>query len=119
MNKLWLLLLAIGMLSIPGFAACPVDQHGTCLNWTLSPTQGVNKQLVCRSTTTGTEDCATPLSTIPDGVTTSFLDTTGTPGVSYFYIVKACINNACSAPSNEATNGFPPAPQSGLTPTSQ
>jgi len=89
-------------------------QHGIKLSWTLSTTSGVTSQVVCRSTTSGSENCATPLTTISDDVTVSFLDQTGMAGVKYYYVLEACIGTNCSVPSAEASAIYPPSPQTGV-----
>ena len=93
------------------------QQHGINIAWTPSPTNGVTSQIICRSLTTGTENCATPLATIPNNTQASFLDTTGNAGTKYFYVLEACIGSICSSPSGEANAIFPtvPAPPSGVT----
>ena len=98
-------------------SAVAQQQHGINIAWTPSPTNGVTSQIICRSTTTGTENCATPLTTIPNNTQASFLDTTGQAGTKYFYVLEACIGSICSAPSGEANAIFPtvPAPPSGVT----
>lgn len=88
------------------------QQHGINLAWTPSATQGVTTQVICRSTSSGTENCAAPLKTFSDNSTSQFLDTTGQAGVQYYYVLEACINNICSVPSTEATAVFPTVPAS-------
>ena len=93
-----------------------VAQHGIMLGngsgggWTLSTTPGITSQLVCRSTSTGTENCAVPLTTIANNTTASYLDTTGVAGTKYFYVLEACIGAICSVPSVEASAVFPTVP---------
>ena len=84
--------------------------HGNNLTWTPSTSSGVTSQLVCRGTTAGSENCAAPIATIPNNTTTTFLDSTGTAGTTYFYVVEACAGTVCSVPSNEVNAVFPIVP---------
>src|ERR1039458_3056718 len=71
-------------------AATPTT-HGIDITWTLSNTPGITSQLVCRSITSGGENCGSPLQTITDGTTVSLLDTAGVGGTKYYYVLEACI----------------------------
>ncbi len=73
-------------------------QQGLQLSWNLSTSNGITKQLVCRSLTAGTEDCTAPIKVLADNATTTFLDTPPQVGVTYFYVLEACIQNVCSEP---------------------
>ena len=94
-------------------------QSSANLTWNLSPTPGVTNQLVCRSLTSGSENCQLPLMMIPNDTAITYSDTTGAPGTTYYYTLEACIGLLCSGMSNEASGTFPmpPAPQTGLTVT--
>ena len=111
--------LIVVLLLVVGSSAAA--QHGINLIWTPSVTSGVTSQLVCRSTSPGTENCATPLVTFPNNTTAAYLDTTGTPGTTYYYVLEACIGSICSVPSAEASAVFPsvPVPPSGVTASPQ
>src|SRR5271166_877725 len=101
-------------------AACTAG-HGICLSWTLSTTPGITSQVVYRGTTPGGENFITPLTTIANGTAVNYLDTTGAGGLTYYYVLEACIGAICSVPSNEATAVFPtvPAPPTVVTATPQ
>lgn len=111
------LLIAL-VLTIGAFAATPGTNHGESLTWSESgcPTCTFN---VYRGTTAGGENYTTP---IAKGVTTAtYLDQSGTAGVTYFYTVTAVNGTIESAPSNEASGVFPTVPSSpsSLTATPQ
>ena len=97
------LLIAL-LLSSPAAAQ---QQHGINLTWTPSTSSGVTSQLICRSNVSGLEICTVPLVTIPNGTTSSYLDTTGVAAQPYFYIAESCVGAICSAKSNEASAVFP------------
>ena len=120
MKRIPLLTLILIVPALYAQAACTAG-HGICLSWTLSTTPGITSQVVYRGTTPGGENFITPLATIPNGTATNSLDTTGAGGLTYYYVVEACIGTICSVPSNEATAVFPtvPVPQAGLSASPQ
>lgn len=94
---------------------------GVQLNWTVSTSTDITSQKVCRATTAGAS--CTVLTTFNDNSTSSYLDTTGAPGTSYYYTIEACAGGVCSLPSNEVSAVFPstppPLPPTNLTATLQ
>lgn len=82
--------------------------HNITLKWTPG-TGGITAASfnVKRSVSTGTE---VQLANVPVG-TTTYVDTMGVGGVTYFYVVTAVgANGAESAPSNEVSATFLPLP---------
>lgn len=119
MKKLPLIALVLTLLAWPSFPQ--QTQHSVTLGWTASTTVGAN-YVVWRGTISGgpyTILTPTPFATI------SYVDTTGTAGTKYFYVVQAtCTGASCpsgisgtSAFSNEVSATFlgAPAPATGLT----
>src|ERR1039458_8529376 len=85
------LLLAFAAVSLSAQVKALPSTHGIDITWTLSNTPGITSQLVCRSITSGGENCGSPLQTITDGTTVSLLDTAGVGGTKYYYVLEACI----------------------------
>ncbi len=56
------------------------------LTWALAATLSATSQKVYRGTSSGSE---TVLHTIGDGTSTSYVDSTGTPGTTYFFKVSS------------------------------
>ena len=88
--------------------------HSNTLSWT-APTSGgaVATYNVKRSTSTGTE---VMIATVPSTQTT-YVDTTGTAGTTYFYVISASNQFGESPNSNEVSAlflGDKPAAPSGL-----
>ena len=90
-------------------SGCPTGTHGNCVTWTLSPTSGVTGQIISRSIVPGGEMIGTPLCTVSPTVT-QCLDTSGVPGVLYYYVGWAGINGLESPVSNEKSGTFPTVP---------
>jgi hypothetical protein len=84
-----------------------VTPHGIGLSWVPSLSAGITDQLVCRGTVPGGEICAPPLVTIANNTTGGFMDTSGSHGTLYYYIVEACHGSICSSSSDEASATFP------------
>jgi len=86
-------------------------QNGILLTWTLSDSSGITRQVVCRSTVSGAENCGAAYATL-SATATSYNDVVGITGQPYFYVMEACILSLCSVKSNEATaiGTFPVAP---------
>lgn len=89
--------------------------HCTVLSWTASTTSGVTYS-VCRSTTSGAENCTVPINTSP--ITgTSYIDpiTLTNSQQTFFYVIVAVdvtsFGTLTSSPSNEASATFPALPQ--------
>jgi fibronectin type 3 domain-containing protein len=102
-------LLAVLLLSASAFAAT----HTVTIAWT-APASGAATYNVYRGTATGAEVL------YASGVTTlSYLDSTVTNGVTYFYYVTAVSPGGESVPSAEASVQIPtpPGPPTGLSVT--
>ena len=85
-------------------------QHGLKVTWTPSSTSGVTSQTLYRATAPGAEVYGTPLVTFANNTTNNYLDTTGLPGITYYYTAEAWINTINSNPSVEASGLFPTVP---------
>jgi titin len=81
--------------------------HDVILTWTASPTAGILGYNIYRGTTAGGES-TTPLNSTPVNATT-YVDTTVTAGIKYFYVVTAVAGNGTTqgSPSNEASATVP------------
>lgn len=104
MKKILLLALPIALLLF--FPS--VDAQGThsiTLTWT-NPTTGTPPTSVdvFRGTSAGGES-TTPIANVPSPGT-SYVDTNGVAGVTYFYVVKEKNQFGLSAPSNEVSATF-------------
>jgi hypothetical protein len=99
--------------------------HSVVLTWTASSDGAANPTLaynIYRGTAAGGES-STALNSSPVAAacsstsTCTFTDTGVTVGSTYFYTVKATLNGALSAASNEASATVPIAAPTGLTAT--
>jgi len=116
-----LLIMVVVMLSMTALGQalpCPAPTPGTphvCLTWTASTTTGVTYN-VYRSTTTGTQNFATPLNTSPI-TAVFFYDTTVAIGTTYFYkVVAVGTGGVLSTPTAEVSAQIPVPPSSPTTP---
>lgn len=88
-----------------------VAQNGILLTWVTDGNPAVTRQLICRSTSSGTENCGAPYAVLGPNVT-SYNDIVGVSGQTYYYVARACILALCSVNSNEASTSatFPQQP---------
>ena len=96
--------------------AAQATTHGVKLTWVASTTAGVGYNIYRGSVTGG------PYTQIASGVSnTSYLDSTGTGGTTYYYVVTAVLAGVESQYSNEAHATFlvTPAAPTGLQAASQ
>jgi fibronectin type 3 domain-containing protein len=114
MNKLFLFVL---MFSSFGFsqvatptAIAPVALTGITLAWTSATAK--TSFNVYKATTTGTEGSIPYARNV---VATSYFDTVGTPGTTYFYTITSVLNGKESAQSVEVSVAFPTPPTPGIT----
>ena len=107
----FMLLLAM-VICWPAKAQGPTP-HSITLTWTPSTTSGVTAQKVYRSTTSGGP--YTAIASLGPSVT-SYVDSSGSGGTKYYYVVTALAGSNESAPSNEVNAVFlaNPAPPTGL-----
>jgi hypothetical protein len=114
-RKLWPFLLLLAVMYICVFGAIPSGLHAqgghnVTLSWTAgtgtgTPATGYN---VKRGTAPGIE-VTIGTTTAP---TTTYVDTTGTGGIKYYYVVTGtAIGAPESAPTNEVSAIFLPIPQ--------
>lgn len=100
------LVIVLGLPSLRHGLQAQGTTHGVSLTWTAGvPTSGqiaATGWKVNRSLTTGG-----PYTQISAVTVTNYLDTTGTAGTKYFYVVVGTAPNALdSAPSNEVSSTF-------------
>ena len=76
-------------------------QHYIALSWTPS-TDAADSQTLYRGTAPGAENYSIPIATFADNTTSAWNDTSGMPGLTYYYTVSAWNSQGESAQSNES-----------------
>jgi hypothetical protein len=102
------------------FLATAISSSTINLSWTASPGNALITYTIMRTTTSGSGYAAITSGTCSPGVSspsTSCTDTSGSPGVQYFYVIQAATSGGVSSKSSEVTTTTFTTPPTGLTAT--